>query len=131
MIPIVFINCSSAPYIDKIMNGNKIYETRTRNTLKSLVGKTVLLCETGNGKSIVRCSARIVKAFPVTSYYEWNMFREYTCIPFRSPHEWTEKTKIKWLYEIDSVRPLVPFIPRPGFRHGRVWMESNETCIII
>lgn len=124
MIPVVWINCRSVPYVEKIMNLSKIYETRSVNSLRSLVGKRVLICETGKGKSMVRCSARIVNAFPVRSAYEWDMFREYTCVPVGSEYDWQPDTKVKWLYELDSILiESVPFHPAEGKRHGRVWME--------
>ena len=126
MIPVVFINCKSVPFIDEIIKGSKIYETRSRNTLRSLVGKRVMLCETGKGKSLVRCSARIVNAFPVLSFREWDTFRDNTCVPFDSTYDWKPGTKIKWLYELsDVIIESVPFHPTEGIRHGRVWMEYN------
>ena len=124
MIPVIWINSRSVPYVDKIINLSKIYETRSQNTLAPLVGKRVLICETGKGKSMVRCSARIVNAFPVRSAYEWDMFREYTCVPVGSKYDWQPDTKVKWLYELDSILiESVPFHPAEGKRHGRVWME--------
>lgn len=126
MIPVLFINCKSAPFIDDIIKGNKIFETRSINSLRSLVGKRVLICQTGKGKSLVRCSARIVNAFPVSSFHEWDMFREYTRVRSDSPYEWKPDTKKKWLYELSSVIiESVPFHPAEGVRHGRVWMEYN------
>ncbi|MBP5411201.1 MAG: hypothetical protein J6Y26_04730 [Lachnospiraceae bacterium] len=63
MIPALFINCRKQKFIDQIMALDKEYETRTRNTLKSLMethlGERILLAETGNGHPLVRCSAVI------------------------------------------------------------------------
>ena len=126
MIPIVFINCSSAPFIDKIMNRSKVYETRSRNTLRNLVGKRVLLAETGKGKPLVRCSVVIRCGFPVESFHEWDMFRDYTQVSPSSPFEWSETTKRKWLYELTDIRPVSPFVPADGIRHGRTWMEYHK-----
>ena len=124
MIPVVFVNCSSAPFVDDIINLSKIYETRSCNSLRSLVGKRVMICETGKGKSMVRCSARIVNAFPVRSFYEWDMFRDYHCVPVGSKYDWKDDTKVKWMYELaDIYIESVPFHPAEGPRHGRVWME--------
>ena len=126
MIPVLFINCSSAPFVDKIINRSKVYETRSVNSLRSLVGKRVLICETGKGRSLIRCSARIVNAFPVSSFHEWDLFRDYTCVSYDSPYEWKPGTKTKWLYELSNViTESVPFHPAEGKRHGRVWMEYN------
>lgn len=126
MIPVLFINCSSFPFVDEIIKGNKIFETRSRDSLRFLVGKRVMICQTGTGKSLVRCSARIVNAFPVSSFHEWDMFRDYTIVPALGPYDWKHDTKVKWLYELSNVIiESVPFHPAPGFRHGRVWMEYN------
>ena len=126
MIPILFINCSSAPFLDKIMNRQKIFETRSRNMLRSLVGQRVLLAETGKGKPpIVRCSVIIRSGFPVESFHEWDMFRDYTQVRTDSPFEWSDTTKRKWLYELSDIRPVSPFTPSEGLRHGRVWMEYH------
>lgn len=125
-MPIVFVNCKSVPFIDAIMNRSKVYETRSANTLRSLIGERVLLCETGKGASMVRCSAVIKNAFPVNSFHEWDMFRYYTRIPLGSEYDWKPDTKVKWLYELMDVRPVpVPFHPKAGKMHGRVWMEYN------
>ena len=57
---IVFINCDLFPFISWIISGKKLFETRNRNTLKSLIGKTVFLAETGKGKRpVIRCIATI------------------------------------------------------------------------
>jgi len=125
-IPIVYINCSSAPFVTMVMTRQKVYETRSRNTLRSLIGKRVLIAETGNGsKPVVRCSAHIRSAFKVESFHEWDMFRDYTQVSTDSPFEWSDRTRYKWLYGLDSVRPVEPFIPKEGIRHGRTWMEYN------
>ena len=125
-MPIVFINCKSAPFIDMIMNRSKVYETRSSNTLRSLIGERVLLCETGKGASMVRCCAVIHKAFTIDTKLAWDMFRNYTCVPDGSRYDWQPDTKIKWLYELIDVRPVpAPFHPKAGKMHGRVWMEYN------
>lgn len=127
MIPVLFINCSSVPFVQLIMNRTKVYETRSRNMLRSLVGKRVMIAATGKGKPLVMCSAMICNSFPVQSHYEWEMFRDYTCVPVGSVYDWTDKTKVKWLYELSDIRPVrFPFHPEDGKRHGRVWMECAK-----
>lgn len=126
MIPIVFINCTEYPYVDAIINGKKKYETRSRDTLGSLIGRTVLIAETGHGKPVVRCEATIADVIEVKSYHEFDMWRHYTRVPEFSSHDWRDSTRIKYLYELVHVTPVEPFIPREGIRHGRVWMEYTE-----
>lgn len=130
MIPVIFINCSDHPYIDEIMNGTKTYETRTRNTLKALLswelGERVLIAETGNGAPVVRCSAVIDHFKAVYTKERWDSLRKVHCVPPGSKYDWKPDAKVKWLYHLSDVRPVEPFTP-VGIRHGRVWMELNET----
>lgn len=132
MIPVVFVNCSSVPYVDMILSGKKVFETRSRNTLKSLVGRRVLIAETGKGSPVIRCSARITTAFTLENSFAWNMFRDYTAVPEGTTHDWKEGTKVKWLYELSSVRPVsVPFVlPSDSIRHGRVWAEYTHKKVL-
>ena len=123
MIPIVFINCSDVPYVDKILSGEKLYETRSRNTLGQLVGKRVMIAETGHGKPVVRCTARIGTSHKITNPNVYDLFRPDTCVPEGSKHDWTHDTKSKWFYLLKNVSPVTPFIPKEGPRHGRIWME--------
>lgn len=127
MTPIVFINTKDIPFVDMIITEQKLFETRNRNTLGGLVGRRVLLAETGHGKPIVRCATTIARATRIDAKEWWDfMFRESSCIPKGSKYDWNEKTKYKWLYTFGYVEPLNPFNPPEGKRHGRVWMEYEE-----
>lgn len=125
MIPIVFINCRQYPFLNEIIQGRKIYETRTRNTLTGLLGKKVLLAETGHGKPIVKCSATISTLLTVTSARQFEKYRTSTRIEEGSEYDWTDETRIKYLYKLENVRSFDEFVPENGKRHGRVWMEYN------
>lgn len=126
MTPIVFINTKDTPFVDLIITGEKLFETRNRNTLGGLVGRRVLIAETGHGKPVVRCATELYAPTVVREkeWFEW--FRESTCIPNESKHDWKDDTKCKWLYPIGYVEPVPPFVPPEGKRHGRVWMEFEE-----
>ena len=71
MIPVLFINCLRERFVDWIIGGLKLYETRTRNTLKKLLdtylGERILIAETGRGDPLVRCSAVIDQVIAVGS----------------------------------------------------------------
>lgn len=124
--PVVFINCKEQPFLDRIMNGTKVYETRTRNTLGNLLGERVLLAETGHGKPTVRCSARIECIISVHVPEYWERYRKYLGIDSGSRYDWHPDTRIKWLYRLTDVRQVEPFTPDLGRRHGRVWAEYYE-----
>lgn len=124
MIPVVFINCRLFPFIAWILAGRKLYETRTRNTLRALVGQRVFLAETGRGgRPVIRASAVITEAFPVDNRKSWNKLRRHTMVMKGSVYDWNDSTRRKWLYKLDDVQPVNPFVPPEGVRHGRVWME--------
>lgn len=125
MIPVVFINCSVYPFLVWIMAHKKIYETRTRNMLGSLIGQTVYLAETGNGKPTVKCRATIACVEVVRTRNEFNAFRKHTKISRGSDFDWKKSTKVKYLYRLENVMPVPEFIPPEGVRHGRVWMEFD------
>ena len=131
MTPVIFINCSTAPFIDLIMNRMKQYETRTKNTMKSLMkwalGTRILLAETGNGSPVVRCSAVIDQVIAVYTAEKWEQYRPFTQIEKGSRYDWKPETKVKYLYHLSDVKPLAPFnLPDTTIRHGRVWAEYEE-----
>lgn len=123
MIPVVFINCSLFPFVFAIMSGMKLFETRTRNTLKSLIGKRVFLAETGKGKPVVKCLATIDYMVRVDNYKTWIQYRKQCFIKPRTLFDWSHGTRYKYLYHLTDIQPVPEFIPPEGFRHGRTWME--------
>ena len=127
MIPVLFINCQGQPFVDQIMERLKTEETRTRNTLKSLMewalGERILIAETGKGSPLVRCSAVIDRITAVYTREEWEKHRSQTQIAVGSKYDWKPDTKVKWLYHLSDVQPVEPFRITEGIRHGRVWME--------
>jgi hypothetical protein len=129
MIPVLFINCSGEPFVEEIMAHLKQYETRTRNTLKSLLswalGERILIAETGHGRPLVRCSAVIDQVVEVRDRKTWEEYLESTWIPLGSKYDWKPDTKVKYLYHLTDVRPVAaPFrLPQSCRRHGRVWAE--------
>lgn len=127
MIPVIFINCKSAPFVHDIMLGQKQYETRTRNMLGHFIGERVLFAETGHGTPYVKCSAVIDQVISVTTQEQWNEYIDSARIPTGSKYDWKQDTKIKWLYHLTDVRPVLPFhLPTDSLRHGRVWAECNK-----
>lgn len=131
MTPVIFINCQDSPFVDDIIAGRKTYETRTRNTLKSLLnwalGERVLIAETGHGDPVVRCSAIIDHFGAVYTEDRWNDLRKVHRVPVGSEYDWNPDTNVKWLYHLSDVKTLAPFaLPRSCHRHGRVWAELRE-----
>lgn len=127
MTPVIFINCTVEPYVDDIMSFLKQYETRTRNTLGRFLGERVLLAETGHGRPLVKCSAIIDEVIAVYTREDWEEYLQFTWIPVGSVHDWQPDTKVKWLYHLTDVKPVVPFRLGPNCRrHGRVWAEYRE-----
>lgn len=125
MTPIIFINCHESPFLDDILMLRKPFETRTRDTLRSLVGLRVLLAETGHGRPLVRGSATIKNSKVVSTRAGWEMVRKSACIRSGSRYDWKPWTRKKVLYYLSDVCECVPFVPPEGIRHGYVWMEYN------
>lgn len=128
MTPVLFINCSGEPFVDWIIGGLKQFETRTRNTLKTLLswalGERILIAETGHGRPLVRCSAVIDQVVAVYDRETWEEYLQFTWIPVDSKYDWKPDTKVKWLYRLTDIRPVEPFrLPSSCVRHGRVWAE--------
>lgn len=131
MLPVLFINSRSVPYVNMIISGLKTIETRSRNTLRALVGCTVIIAETGSAFSrpVVRCSARIARAVPCYDADEWNRLRHLHQVPEGSQHDWQPGTTVKWLYYLEDVKEFYePYYLQEGRRHGRVWMEYNGSA---
>lgn len=124
MIPVIFINCSSVPFLDRIIALRKPWETRTRNMLRALVGLRCYFAETGRGPAMVRCSAVVGDPLVIRSRKEWNQYRKACCIPARSDYDWKPWTRAKYLYPLIDVVACNPFRPQEGIRHGRTWMET-------
>ena len=123
MIPVVFINCSLFPFLAWILSGRKVYETRTRDTLRALVCCRVLLAETGRGgRPVVRCSCVIDHSI-TCDRGAFRALRRLHMVPARSAYDWQPSTRKKVLYRLIDVQPVSPFPVPEGVRHGRVWME--------
>lgn len=123
MIPVVFVNSKKISYVDLIIDGKKKYETRHRNTLRSLVGRRILIAETGKGTPKIRCSAVLKSAEQIKTLGEWAMLRSETCVPEDSEHDWNFKRPGKWIYKLEDVREQIGLPWKEGKRHGIVWME--------
>ena len=122
---ILYINCKLFPFVAWILDGLKTYETRNRNTLKSLIGKTVYLAETGKGKRpVIYGSCTITGSVTITDKATYNRYRKQTCIKKGCQYDFTKVTKQKILYRLDNVQRCTPFlIPENIVRHGRVYAE--------
>lgn len=120
---IVFINCKLFPFITWIISGLKLYETRNRNTLKSVIGKTVYLAETGKGKRpVIRCSCTLADPVIIDNKKDYNAMRKHTRIKAGSVYDFTENTKRKYLYKLENVQACTPFeMPQNAVYHGRVY----------
>lgn len=125
-LPVVFINCRKHPFCDAILYGFKKYETRTKNTLGMLVGKTCLFCETGNGKTKMRFYARIDSVIRVDSKEEFEKYRNDCDILPGSDYDWSEKTTVKYLYHLSDIIWEDEYeVDFPSeLRHGRTWAEK-------
>lgn len=124
---VVFVNCDSAPFVDRMIDLSKLIETRTRDTLRSVMNQRVFIAETHRGRRpVVRCSLIFGGSITAYSREAWETVRGAACIPAGSRYDWQDgKTKKKVCYFIEGVRACEPFTPPEGVRHGYVYMECN------
>ena len=126
MTPVIFINCKSHPFCDSILYGFKKYETRTRDMLGCLVGKTCLFCETGTGKHPkTRFYATIDKVIKVESKEQFEQYRKECDIFPESKYDWQPGTKVKYLYHLTRItgEDEYEISFSKEHRHGRTWAE--------
>lgn len=124
MPAVVWINSSSAPFLDDIYARLKPFETRSRNMLRSLVGTRVILAESARKQRLARCSVIIRSVRRVTSWEEWDALRPLHRVPVGNQYDWKPETKVKYLYELTDIRRLRPFrVPEAGIPHSRSWFE--------
>ena len=116
----IFINCDDAPFVDQILQGAKLYETRTRDTLAPCVNCWIDLIETHHDKApIIRGRAFIERSQRV----------EYDDIQARidakilgTPYD-IKPGCSKIFYKITDAQayPLPVQLPRERENHGRSW----------
>ena len=125
MAYVVWINSSSAPFLDDIEARLKPLETRSRNMLGRLVGQRVVLAESARKQRLARCSVFIRSVRTVTTWEEWDALRPLHRVPVGNQYDWKPETKIKYLYELTNLRRLRPFrIPETGtVPRGRSYAE--------
>ena len=124
----LFINCNMFPFISWILSGLKVYETRNRNTLKSIIGKTVYLTQTGKGKRpIIYGYCTITEFIIINDKKTYNKYRKQTCIKKGSCYDFIiGSTKQKVLYRLENVQACKPFpMPENVIRHGRIYATDN------
>lgn len=121
-----FINDHAVPYTLLILQLIKTIETRTRNTLKALIGQRVAIIQTGKGPAQIVGYVTITKAVFCPAD-QLDSFREQTRVPKGSSFDkcgTCEGVPGKWFYYLDNPEPCTPYpVPADAVRHGRVWVE--------
>ena len=120
---VVWINSSSAPFMDDIGALLKRLETRNRDMLGFLVGQRVILAESKNGQRLARYSVVIRSARQVFSRDEWDALRPLHRVPVGNQYDWKPGTKVKYLYELSDLRRIRPFRVPEGIPRGRTGTE--------
>lgn len=122
----IFINESKVKFIELILNQEKLFETRNRDTLKGIFENNnlyeyIALVSTGKGKPIIKGYAYIRKGFSVKEP-ELNQIDSVLFIK-NTPYE-CKPGKEKMLYSIEYPVKCEPYtIPENAVYHGRSWCE--------
>jgi len=91
-------------FVDEIISGKKIVETRNTPSLRSLVGKRVALIETEKGKpASVRAYADIVEEIEYKSAKEFYADKKRHGINATSEYKWNKGQGVKYGYVLDNV----------------------------
>lgn len=109
-------------YAMAIVGGYKTIETRSRNTLKSLVGERVAVIRTSRrgGKSKVVGYVTVALAYDVDNYAHFDIHRDHTLIPVGSKYDMEVGGK-KWFYLLENPEKCKPYTPQYCGNHGRSW----------
>lgn len=101
----VNINCKVQDFIEQILTGLKVIETRNRNTLKSLVGKRIGLIKTGCGKAVLVGYAGIADVVVYRSPEEFRADYSRHLVPPGSPYDIKD---VKYGYVLTNVVRCTP-----------------------
>lgn len=116
-----YCNCSKYHFVDDMLALKKRDETRGRDTLKGIIGKTVYIIETGKGRPLVRGTAfvagmRRISFSDIAARKEAGIYKTaFDILP----------GKTKCFYRLENVKPLEKpfFLPENRVNHGRAWTE--------
>lgn len=122
----IFVNENGCiHYAQLIVDGVKTIETRSRNMLKSLVGKRVAIVRTRRGKlpMVVGYADIVDSHFCPINLYE--QYRDQTLVPVGSKYD--VHGKGKWFYYLANAEKCDPFpLPQDAVRHGMSWCEYDD-----
>lgn len=124
-MPGIFINDDLFPFTLWILRGLKVWETRTRNMLGSLIGNRVAIISTSRKrKPLVVGYATISEARHVPRE-DFEIYRGASMIVKGSKYDCNDRGK--WLYRMSNVEKCEPFpLPDNIIRHGRSWCLIKE-----
>ena len=116
----MFVNCRKAPFVSLMLDKCKRDETRSRNTLKPLIGQRVALIETGTRKRpFIRGYATITGAVQVS--YDDTAARKAAGI-YNTPYD-IKPGVFKWFYRLADVEGTTPYSLPEHVNHGRAYTE--------
>jgi len=122
----IFVNSTQGTdYARAIVTGRKTIETRNRDMLKDLVGDTVAVIRTYNGKrpKVIGYASIVDHFFCDADLFQ--MLRGQHLVPEGSKYDCTDRGK--HCYVIGFCEECDPFdLPASAVRHGRSWCEYDD-----
>ena len=131
-------NERSMPFAELVTYGHKTAETRNRRTLDKLVNTPdlVYIIRTGRGKNepsmiIGRCYIGAPVWIPADRFKDPDIISKTYVLP--DSKFYPVDVPGKWCYPIKQAEPLRIPVPVPdnAIKHGRVWIEFDESGVII
>lgn len=118
----MFVNDSGpVKFARKIVDAEKIAETRSRNMLSALVGERVAVVQTGRGAPLVIGSVTVTGSWFCPAEEFGKHYAEHL-VPAGSKYDGSSRGK--WFYYLADPVAVDPFpLPPSAIRHGRSWCE--------
>lgn len=109
-------------YALAIVQSLKPVETRSRNTLKQLVGERVAIIRTKRNKEPMVVGYADIARWEFCPYCLFEMYRADTLIPPGSKYDCTSRGK--YFYWLENAEPCEPYsLPKDRINHGRSYTE--------
>lgn len=120
----IYINCKEKDYLKLIFDGQKLWETRSKRMLASLLGEVVALIRTGCDEPMVVGYATVTEERYVKPD---SVLWASAALDGQTRYRSSRPDGGKWFYRLRQVVPCKPYpVPTDRINHGRAWTEWKD-----